>query len=270
LPQREFVPDVDILLCSYRKCGRTWLRFMLSCYINALCQLGHPPSRETMGILVPTFKLVDEVPLETICLNQYVGKFGLRAIAASHQNYSNPNAPQILAGKEIIFLFRSVGDVLVSQYFERVFRRDFRPRDSIWSFIREEGLLTAYVDYLNAWADHLDRHRHITLTYEELRHNTTDTVACILEFIGADVDMKTLERAIYLASFENMQNMERKEIGLADSSKETASLRTRRGKIGGYRDYLNQDAVNAIRQYCCDRLSNKAMALFQQHQLDVI
>ncbi len=268
LPRREFVPNIDVLLCSYRKCGRTWLRFILSCYINERCGLGHPPSRDTMGILVPSFKVMDEVPLDTICTHHYAGKHGLRAIAASHQNYSNPNAPKILAPKDIIFLFRSVGDVLVSQYFERVFRRDFHPRESVWAFIQDERLLEAYVEYLNAWADNLEHHRHMTLTYEELRRDTAGAVSKVLTFIGTDVDVTVLEHAITLSSFENMQKMERKELGLAERSDETASLRTRRGKIGGYRDYLSDEAVSAIRQYCGDRLSPKAKELFDRHHLD--
>jgi alcohol sulfotransferase len=267
---RDFVPNIDVLLCSYRKCGRTWLRFILSFYINELCQLGYPPSRDTMVILVPSFKIVeDDVPLASIQTEQYSGKRGLRAIAASHQNYGNPNAPSILAGKDIIFLFRSVCDVLVSQYFERVFRRDFRPRDTIWQFIQEEHLLEAYVDYLNAWAYYLDRHRHIILTYEEMKHDIFHASVRVLEFMEVEVDLKVLAHAIELSSFDSMQKMERQELGLDDASDQTARLRTRRGKIGGYRDYLDENAVHTIRQYCEDNLSVSAKAMFEAHNLDV-
>jgi alcohol sulfotransferase len=268
-PIREFIPDIDVLLCSYPKCGRTWLRFILACYINERCGLGYPPTRETMGILVPFFKVGEEIPLDAIRIDQYLGKHGLRAIAASHQNYSNPNAPKLLAGKDIIFLFRSVFDVLVSQYFERVFRRNFPARGSVWAFIQDEKLLEMYVDYLNAWADNLHYHRHLTVTYEELRHDTAGTVARILEFTGTDVEPELLSRAIALSSFENMQKMERKELGLSDTSEATASLRTRRGKIGGYQDYLSEDEIKIIRQYCGDRLSPKARELFERHNLCV-
>lgn len=268
-PTREFVPDIDVLLCSYPKCGRTWLRFILSCYINERCGLNHPPTRETMGILVPFFKVGEEIPLEAIQTQSYAGQQGLRAIAASHQNYSNPNAPKLLAGKDIIFLFRSVFDVLVSQYFERVFRRSFSDRGSVWAFIQEEHLLELYVDYLNAWADNLCHHRHLTLTYEELRRDTPGTVASVLTFMGTDVDPEILSRSIALSSFENMQKMERRELGLSDHSDETSTLRTRRGKIGGYQDYLSEDEIKAIRQYCGDRLSPNAQALFERHRLQV-
>lgn len=265
-----FVPDIDVLLCSYRKCGRTWLRFILSFYINELCQLNYVPSWETMWTLVPPFKLIEAIPLETIRIDHYAGKQGLKAIAVSHHNYATPNAPAILDGKDIIFLFRSVGDVLVSQYFERVFRRDFHPRDSVWAFIQAEQLLEAYVNYLNAWASNIDNHRHLTVTYEEMKRDTAGAVSRILHFIGADVDNDVLAHAIELSSFDSMQKMERKELGMSETSNETASLRTRRGKIGGYRDYLSDEAVSTIRRYCGDRLSPKARQLFDQHQLNII
>ncbi len=268
-PIREFIPDIDMLLCSYPKCGRTWLRFILSCYINERCRLGYPPNRETMGILVPSFKVGEEIPRDAIQTQKYVGHYGLRAIAASHQNYSNPNAPKLLAGKDIIFLFRSVFDVLVSQYFERVFRRNFPARGTVWAFIQDEKLLEMYVDYLNAWADNLCHHRHFTLTYEELRHDTAGTVTHLLAFIGTDVDQEVLAKAIALSSFENMQNMERRELGLSDAPDKTAQLRTRRGKIGGYQDYLSDDEIQTIRHYCGDRLSQDAKELFKRHTLDV-
>ncbi|MEL6319778.1 MAG: sulfotransferase domain-containing protein, partial [Cyanobacteria bacterium J06626_14] len=266
---RTFVPNIDVLLCSYRKCGRTWLRYMLAFYINERCQLGYEPSLDTMVMLVPPFTVTHKVPLDSIQTSRYAGKLGLKAIAASHQSYDNPQAPKNLKGKDIIFLFRAVCDVLVSQYFERVFRRGAQPRETVWAFIQSELLLEAYVSYLNAWADNLEHHRHLILTYEEMKADTTSVVCQVLQFIGTDIDRDALTHAIHLSSFEQMQQMERREMGLESTSAETNLLRTRRGKIGGYRDYLSEEAVVSIRQYCEKNLSTKARTMFETHQLDV-
>ncbi|MEM7771527.1 MAG: sulfotransferase domain-containing protein [Cyanobacteria bacterium P01_A01_bin.37] len=266
---REFVPDIDVLLCSYRKCGRTWLRYMLAFYINERCGFGYEPSITTMVMLVPPFAVSHKVPLDIIQTERYAGEFGLRAIAASHQTYNNPNALKNLKEKDVVFLFRSVCDVLVSQHFELVFRRGFQPRETIWEFIQTEHLLESYVTYLNAWADNLDNHRHLILTYEEMKANTVESVRRVLQFLGTNVDEDTLAHAVHLASFENMQKMERRDTGIDESSKDTSRLRTRRGKIGGYRDYLGDAAVATIRQYCKDNLSVKAKRMFDTHHIDV-
>ena len=47
----------DAFLISYPKSGRTWLRYLLSCYFAEVAELGFQPDLETMFRVLPNFDL---------------------------------------------------------------------------------------------------------------------------------------------------------------------------------------------------------------------
>jgi hypothetical protein len=242
---KKLLRNADVLLCSYPKCGRTWLRFMLASYFHLLSQSPEEMDFRHMARLVPAAgksdKPVDDEGALVIKPAQ-ANALELPLVAATHLNYSNRRIQMIFSSKDIIFLVRNIYDVLVSQYFELVHRRGDKGTDDIWAFIREKELLESYIAYLNGWAENLVPDRHLTLTYEGLKADTETELMRLVQFLNLDVIPEQIKEAIRLASFENMQRIQRQKRerrGIDDTSTNFSGLRVRRGKIGGHREWLN-------------------------------
>ncbi len=272
---KKLLRNADVLLCSYPKCGRTWLRFMLSSYFHLLSQSHEEMDFRHMACLVPAAGKSDKsVDAEGTLLIKPVqtGALKLPLVVATHLNYSNRRIQMIFSSKDTIFLIRNIYDVLVSQYFELVYRRGNNDTEDIWAFIREKELLESYVSYLNGWAENLVPDRHITLTYEGLKARTEIEFIRLIQFLNLEVIPEQVQEAIRLASFENMQQIQRKKRekrGIDDKRTNFSGLRVRRGKIGGHRDWLNESAIQYIQAYCHKHLNPSATALFQRHGLEI-
>jgi hypothetical protein len=87
----------------------------------------------------------------------------------------------------------------------------------------------------------------LPVRYEDLHVAPREVLRCVLEFMGiAPTDDGLLNRAIEFASFHNMRRMERE--GQLQSRKlrpgrpdDEESFKVRRGKVGGFVDYLDSD-----------------------------
>lgn len=177
----------------------------------------------------------------------------------------------LATGRPIIFMHRNPIDTAVSFYFQ-VHKKDFRrdswrfverfpkfwlqgrlpPRD-LATFLRHPGYGVEKVCGFNrTWLDHLKSYpRVLTLSYEDARAQDTQTFLSILEFIGADTT--GYEEAVEKSRFENMREAEQKGTAQFDwlrigTKGDPDSAKVRRGKIGGYTDYLRQEEVEEFRQ----------------------
>ena len=100
----------------------------------------------------------------------------------------------------------------------------------------------------NAW--HANRQipqAFLVLRYEEMRHDPKSSLRTVLDFIGTPkMDASVLDAAVRYASFNSMKRMEQqmrfpgKKLRPADPGDEE-SYKVRRGKVGGYADYLSPD-----------------------------
>lgn len=267
---KKFLRSADVLICSYPKCGRTWIRFMLACYMDRLSGSTEPMTLERMNRIIPAAHKSmhkDDIAILSRSHGQTSSGAPIPLLAATHINYSNRQARIIFSDKDIIFVLRTIYDVLVSQYFELVYRRGLPDTQRVWEFIQREHLLESLVSYFNSWSRHLPCHRHITLTYENLKHDAHRELRAIVEFLKLDINPTFLQEAVDMSSFQNMQQLQRERYGVDDSHDGVSSLRVRKGKIGGYRDYLNADEIQAIQQYCQTKLNKAATALFETHGL---
>ncbi len=277
---KKFLRHADALLCSYPKCGRTWFRFMLGCYFHQLNHLEDSMSLSLMAQLVPAVATRDKVLKKDQLVAKQIQRQDDRIktplIVATHSAYSSHKKKLIFSSKDIIFLVRNIYDVLVSQYFERVHRKGDEDTDDIWGYICKRGLLEAYVSYLNGWAKNLALERHskrcIVLTYESLKKNTEHELVRVLQLFNLEVIPDYVSRAVEMSSFENMQKLQlqaREQRGINDAQMHYAGLRTRRGKIGGYRDYLNESSVRSIHDYCQNHLNRSAQDLLVRNGIQL-
>lgn len=250
----------DCVIVSFGKSGRTWLRVMLS----RLYQIKHGLSdRHLIGFDNLHYK------------NRAIPK-----IFFTHDNYlkdytGNDDSKADYYGKKIVLLVRNPADVAVSQYFQWRYR--MRPRKKsinaypshgeevpIFDFVaRQEAGLSKVIDFMNGWAGEFERLEDVLVVrYEDLRTQPEATLAGIAEFIETPGTPEEIRDAVEFASVENMRKMEQRRVFwlsggrmVAKDRNDPNTYKVRRAKVGGYRDYFNDDEVNEIESIIRSRLS---------------
>jgi hypothetical protein len=114
--------------------------------------------------------------------------------------------------------------------------------------------LPRIIDFMNLWASERERVRDLLIVrYEDLRADTAGEFARIVRFLGAPEDAAAIRGAVEYASVENMRKLEQKRVfwlaGGRMTPRDSAnpdSYKVRRAKVGGYRDYFDDEEVARI------------------------
>lgn len=248
--------STDAFLASYPKSGRTWFRFILANYFAAAAKLDIDVSLHNMFAVLPNF---DFDPVRGLPAFGFGGQPGVPLISVSHRPYEQ----LLFRRRPVVFMVRDPRDVLVSAYFHAT-RHKHRFSGGMHDFLNDPSQgLPALLRYLNGWAAGLTRHRHHLLSYERLSADPAGSTAQVLTFLGVGIDHGALARAIELSHFETMRDRERREgIPAHDYDRSDGeSLRMRRGKAGGYIDYLSDGEIALIEAACTAKLTPAAKEL---------
>lgn len=248
-------------LCSFPKSGRTWLRYLLAHYLNLKFQLGLPIDFRTFFQLIPHDILDEE---KGVGVYDYFDDKRFPLILASHDGYTEEK----FGSKKVVFILRSPFDTVVSRYFQhaRVFTADRSWKGSLKEFIRAPEGIAAYCAHLNSWSGFLDGNdsAHV-LSYERLHRNILDEVRAVLEFMDIPVDGELLGKAAKLSTFMAMQETEKKTrvpgMNFSFTPDDPESSRVRKGKVGGYSDYLDDEDIAYIHRYTEETLSPSSRKL---------
>jgi len=250
--QFDKLQRADIVVVSFGKSGRTWLRVMISHLFRVMYRL---PENAILGF--DNFHN----------LNKAVPK-----IFFTHDNYIKDftgdfTSKQPFYDKRVVLLARDPRDVAVSQFFQWKFRlkpskvaiNNYPPRDSdisLFDFVMGDngGSMQAVIDYLNLWAREADKVKALyLLRYEDLRARPREGLRSLLEFMQVDASDADVDAAVEYSSYENMKKMESKEQfrfaggRMMPRDKDNPnSYKVRRAKVGGYRDYFTDEEVAAI------------------------
>ena len=225
----------DVLVVSYPKCGRTWLRLLMA------------------RALQEEYRL-DVLTLELEQLTSMVPK--LPRVYFTHEGEPYKQSPDELevskrryARKQVILLVRDPRDIVVSLYFH-VTRRQRAFTGSLAEFVTgRRGGFDTIIAFYNNWARQRALPKGLLLVrYEDLHRNAAGELRRVMDFLGVAVSDVSIEAAVRYATFENMRELEKKQH--LDSyrlrpakSDDPESFKTRRGKVGGFRDYLDAPTV---------------------------
>ena len=251
------VGPIDAFLVSYPKSGRTWLRYLLSCYLAALYEVPIEIDLETTFKVLPNFDLDPDRGLPAFAPNNGMNRFPL--IAVSHRPYDR----RFFADKPTIMLVRDPRDVCVSAYFHQT-RHKQRFSGSLRDFISDPRFgIESIVDYHNGWAAGLIPGASLIVSYEELSEDTNATISRILSYLEIPLNEEFLEMAIQRASFDRMKQDEKNTRipGHVYDPAEPDSSRVRKGKVGGFDAYLTAVDLAQISGFLRDGLSTEAASL---------
>jgi Sulfotransferase domain len=243
-------------IASYPKSGRTWLRFILANYFDLVFDLGLAIDLHSMFRVIPNDQL-DEVRGRRAF--RFERRPGMPFLFASHAPYRRA----LFAGKRVLFMLREPKDLMVSAYFHKA-RHGGGYQGGIKPFLRDpQHGVADYVRYSNRWAERLAAHSHLVTSYERLAADSEQVVLAVLGLFEVRVDRAALAEAVARSRFERMRALEvakgvpghQYDRGAAEAS------RMRKGKIGGFRDHLDDDDVAFVDQGCRAGLSLAARQL---------
>lgn len=254
---------VDVFLVSYPKCGRTWLRFILSHYFAANARLGFVPDLASTFRVLPNFDCDAQRGIPG-----FVGKTDrLPLVAVSHRRF----VPELFRNRPVILLLRDTRDVIVSAYFHQS-RQKKRFSGTLAEFIESPKLgVPALASYLNDWTAQLANRRSHVTSYEALTADAAAEVTRMLEFIGFIPDPALLAAAIEAADFDRMREMEINDgiPGHSYDRSDAEALRARKGKVGGYADYLSVDEADRVMELCRAAFSPETKQVFRDVGLEI-
>ena len=258
--QMDKLNRADVVIVSFGKSGRTWLRVMISHLFRVMYGL---PENAIIGF--DNFHN----------LNRAIPK-----IFFTHDNYikditGDTETKRPFYGKRVVLLARDPRDVAVSQFFQWKFRmkpskvaiNNYPPRDSdtsIFDFVTGDngGGIQAIADYMNLWARESSKVEafHL-LRYEDLRAAPHEELRRLLDFMQVEASEDQVAQAVEYSSYENMKKMEgRQQFRLAGGrmmprdKDNPDSYKVRRAKVGGYRDYFSDEEVHLIDRQLADIL----------------
>ncbi|MBT3877677.1 MAG: hypothetical protein HON76_16750 [Candidatus Scalindua sp.] len=240
-PLKTLIRKPVYYICSYPKSGRTWLRFVLSNYINLKFNLNIKVDFHSVFTLIPNFGYDRHSGVEVY---DYFSDNRFPLILASHAKYD----PEKYSDGKIIFLLRSVYDIMVSDYFQNT---DMLKRwnGNIKSFIRSrESGIYRLCSYFNSWVQFLQEKKALIVSYEELYTDAESTVSNVLGFLEIPVDKQLLQQFLKSSSFPEMKKREKEKgvPGIDYAACATDTLMVREGIVGDYRKYLDSEDISFI------------------------
>ncbi|HEX4639644.1 MAG TPA: sulfotransferase domain-containing protein [Chthoniobacterales bacterium] len=233
----------DAVVISVPKSGRTWVRTFLCAYFCK--KTGRPftlrPDRYHEANIPRMIFSHDfaEQRMKASFWERIRGKYLVPA--------------RELARAQVILLVRDPRDAFVSLYMQLVHRTRETPQElkekSIGDLLRDRRYgIMSIIKTMNNWFAEFARRKNFTLVhYESLRAAPERNFRAILAKLGeTSPDVEAFKHALEFSDFANMQRLE--GAGVFDSKilrsrdvQNPESFKVRRGKVGGYRDYLSPE-----------------------------
>src|SRR5437764_9057269 len=156
-----------------------------------------------------------------------------------------------LGRAKIILLARDPRDCFVSLYLQLTRRDPNAPlrlrQKTVSEMLRDRRFgVRAIINAMNDWINEFSGRENFSLVrYEALRASPAEYFRALLAVLGeASADPNIFQEALEFSRFENMQKLE--AAGAFDSNilhpgdvRDPESFKVRRGKVGGYKEYLS-------------------------------
>jgi estrone sulfotransferase len=230
-------PD-DVVIVAFPRSGTNWTSFLVA---NALADRdGEPPKLIDLRRLVPELNgmYFDGKSWDGRDQRGFRKQPGVRFFRC-HAPY-DPGFPKV------VYIVRDPRDVLVSYFhLQRLTGRDRGA--SI------EEIVTASDHWPCSWDAHVrgwalgDHDNVLVVSYEELHEDAASVLQRILGFADVERPRAAIEAAVRAASFEQMRRHEETTgVPLKDKRMDKEERMIRRGRLGSWRDELDDETVRAI------------------------
>lgn len=238
----------DVHIVSFPKCGRTWLVLMLSKVIEM-----HYGVEISNPLKLRRYR--NEVKGLPLILQHHDGGPEFQTAEALNTDKS------FYRGRRVVFLVRDPRDVTISAYYQKT-KRNINFAGTLKQYVYEPvGSIATNLAFYNIWAEN----KHIPadfllITYEDLHGDALAQLRQLVAFVGIKgIDDDILAAAVEACSFENMRRLESTNafasgrLAPRDANDES-TYKTRSGRIGGYRDALDEPEIDYMDKLINERL----------------
>jgi Sulfotransferase domain len=242
----------EVIVLSVPKSGRTWLRAFLCAYFCRRFGLEFT--------LRPGRYDLPDFPRVVFSHDRFEHRTKGDRWDRIRGKYLVPRRE--LDRAKIILLARDPRDCFVSLYLQLTRRDPNAPlrlrHKTVSEMLRDKKFgVRAIIDVMNDWMDEFSgRETFILVRYEALRALPSEYFRQMLAVVGeTSPDANIFQEALEFSRFDNMQKLE--AAGAFDSNilhpgdvRDPESFKVRRGKVGGYREYLS----SADQQFAADAM----------------
>jgi hypothetical protein len=242
----------DAIVVSIPKSGRTWVRTFLSAYFCR--RYDHPFS------LTPETYGDSRIPRIIYSHDRFEQRTKADRWDALRGKYFIPGAERRRA--KIILLARDPRDTFVSHYVQLTKRTRETPEDlkqkEIGVILRDRRHgIGSMIEIMNGWLDEWSgKSNFLLVRYEDLQRAPEESFRDVLRFLGdEEPDAEAFAHALEFSRFGNMKKLEAagafaSKILQATNVSDPESFKVRRGKVGGFTDYLVGDDL----EYACEAM----------------
>jgi energy-coupling factor transporter ATP-binding protein EcfA2 len=266
--RRKFLSDLELakaqnanlLIIGHPKSGNTWLKVMISrLYQN---RYGLPSNK-----LINT----DELSRKNPAIPRLAATNGCYSYEQTVGNLLAAGAADNpLRHKPVLFLARHPIDIAVSWYHQFTKRQSRAKQELInhsiahpidrktigfWDFVRDSDIgLMFLINYTNTWYNNIQKlEQGLLLRYEDLRAEPVESLAKVMTLMGQNFSEQEIREAVEFASFDNLRKLETSghfsQGGMRlHNASDPSTFKTRRGKVGGYKDDFTPEQVEELEE----------------------
>jgi Sulfotransferase domain len=250
----------ELYFIGYPKTGNTWLRYLLGRYVQLMCNLPDPPLFDATNLMGRC---------ETLCVGPAM-QFTHRPLLWHNQlpadlKYGNVIRP--FQDKRVVLLIRHPLDALVSHWMQRKYQSKQGYNGSLLEFLEDPVWgIEKFFRFYSLWFENRARVRDfLLLRYEDLHAGPASVLSQLLNYVNIPLREDWLLQAVVDANFENMQKIELAgaapryrssglKIFATGDIENPDSFHVRRGKVGGFRDYLEERDIRHLTNDISQRL----------------
>lgn len=235
--ERRAHRQTDVYMLWFPKTGGTWVRLLIN------------------GALQRHTGITPEVPLDFEAFERADPPVPrIRAHNDDEPHWKTPAQLETdkkhFRNHKVILLVRDPRDTVVSLWFQKTKRWRTYER-SLHEFVREpSGSVQTMIAFYNVWAKRRDDAGEVLLVrYEDIHEDPVGTLRRMLDFAGLDaVSDEVVAQSVEAADFDRMRKREAKAEWKTSrlrpgDPEDRESFKARRGKVGGYHDYLSAEDV---------------------------
>ncbi len=229
----------NAIVVSIPKSGRTWVRTFLCAYF---CKRADRPFS-----LEPVKESGTGIPRIIYTHDRFEQRTKADRWDAIRGKYFIPAAERRRA--KIILLARDPRDTFVSHYVQLTRRTRETPdqlrHKEIGEVLRDPRHgIASMIEIMNGWLEEwAGKPNFFLVRYEQLQSAPEESFRELLKFLGENVDVNAFAHALEFSRFGNMKKMEAagaftSKILQPTDAADPESFKVRRGKVGGFTDYL--------------------------------
>jgi hypothetical protein len=134
---------------------------------------------------------------------------------------------------------------------------------SLFDFVmNEDAGLPCIIRFFNIWAQELPKvEASMVLRYEDMRQDPAEALRRLFTFMQTPGTEDEIRDAVEFAAYENMKKLEEKNAFRASGARlvpgkkgDPNTYKVRRAKVGGYRDYFDDEQLARIDALVADTM----------------